>query len=54
VTAKELLERLAAMVPDVYAGTSQLRTLQRRIKDWRKETAKHLVLGSLGNMALCA
>jgi len=31
-TAKELLRRLAKIVPDVYAGKAQLRTLQRRIK----------------------
>ena len=40
VTAKELLERLAQIVPDAYAGESQLRTLQRRIKAWRAEKAK--------------
>jgi hypothetical protein len=47
VTAKELLERLASAVPDAYAGTSQLRTLQRRVQLWRAEQAKNLVLGSL-------
>jgi hypothetical protein len=40
VTAKDLLERLAAAVPDAYAGTAQLRTLQRRVQRWRAEQAK--------------
>lgn len=47
VTAKELMARLAEMVPDAYAGTAQLRTLQRRIKDWRAEKAKDLILGRI-------
>ena len=46
-TAKELLERLARLVPDAYAGKAQLRTLQRRIKAWRAEKAKDLILGQL-------
>lgn len=46
-TAKELFDRLAAMLPDVYAGKAQLRTLQRRIKAWRAERAKDLILGKL-------
>ena len=41
------MARLAAMIPDVYAGGAQLRTLQRRIKAWRVERAKELVLGRL-------
>ena len=47
VTAKELMDRLANIVPDAYAGKSQLRTLQRRIKAWRAEKAKDLILGQL-------
>lgn len=47
VTAKELMDRLAAMVPDVYASKAHLRTLQRRVKAWRAEKAKDLILGSL-------
>ncbi|GAB3768296.1 ISNCY-like element ISBj12 family transposase [Ramlibacter monticola] len=47
VTAKELMTRLAEMVPDAYAGTAQLRTLQRRIKAWRAEKAKDLILGRI-------
>jgi hypothetical protein len=50
-TAKELMERLSRMVPDVYAGNAQLRTLQRRIKEWRAEKAKDLILGQLRKAA---
>lgn len=46
-TAKDLMERLSRMVPDVYASKVQLRTLQRRIKEWRAEKAKDLILGQL-------
>jgi hypothetical protein len=41
------MERLAVMVPDAYASGAQLRTLQRRIKQWRAEKAKDLILGQL-------
>lgn len=34
-------------VPDAYASKTQLRTLQRRIKNWRAEKAKDLILGKL-------
>jgi hypothetical protein len=37
-TAKELMDRLALTVPDVYASKTQLRTLQRRVKEWRAES----------------
>ena len=47
VTAKEMMERLAEMVPDAYATKTQLRTLQRRVKQWRAEKAKDLILGRL-------
>ena len=47
VSAKALLQRLAAMLPDVYATTAQLRTLQRRVKVWRSERAKQLIFGVL-------
>lgn len=47
VTAHELLARLAEKVPDVYAGTSPLRTLQRRIQAWRAEQARNMILGAL-------
>ena len=42
------MERLAAIVPDAYATKTQLRTLQRQVKQWRAEKAKDLILGRLG------
>jgi hypothetical protein len=50
-TAKELMERLIALLPDVYAGKARLRTLQRRVKAWRAERAKDLILGKLRQAA---
>ena len=47
VSAKALMERLATLVPDAYAGKAQLRTLQRRVKAWRAERAEEMVLGRL-------
>ena len=47
VSAKALMARLATLVPDVYASKAQLRTLQRRVKAWRSERAKEMVLGRL-------
>ncbi len=47
VTANAMMERLAAMVPDAYAGEAQLRTMQRRVKQWRAAKAKDLILGQL-------
>ncbi len=47
LTAKALMERLAAMVPDAYAGKAQLRTLRRRVKAWCAERAKEMILGRL-------
>jgi len=47
VSAKTLMERLATLVPDAYASNAQLRTLQRRVKAWRAERAKEMVLGRL-------
>jgi hypothetical protein len=35
------------MVPDPYANKAQQRTLQRRIKAWREEKAKDLILGQM-------
>jgi len=46
-SAKDLMDRLAAMVPDAYASKAQLRTMQRRVKAWRAEKAKDLILGAL-------
>jgi hypothetical protein len=49
VSANELMDRLATMVPDAYASKAQLRTLRRRVKARRAEHVKELVLGSLRN-----
>ncbi|WP_298236495.1 transposase family protein [uncultured Azohydromonas sp.] len=46
-TARELMDRLAAAVPEAYANKKQLRTLQRRIKAWRAQQLKELILGKL-------
>jgi hypothetical protein len=46
-----LMDRLAAMIPEAYAGKSQLRTLQRRVRAWRSERAKELILGRLREVA---
>jgi len=43
-TAKSLFERLRVSAPEKYVD-GQLRTLQRRIKEWRNIMAKNLVLG---------
>jgi hypothetical protein len=47
VPANVLMDRLAAMFPEAYASQAQLRTLQRRVKAWRAERVKEMVLGSL-------
>ena len=44
-TAKQLFQRLQILHPGVFNG--QLRTLQRRVKDWRAVMAKQLVFGAL-------
>lgn len=44
-TAKDLFGRLQAEVSEPFAP-GQLRTLQRRVKEWRIEIARRLVLGS--------
>lgn len=46
-SANELMDRLAAMIPEVYASKAQLRTLQRRVGEWRSARAKEMVLGGL-------
>ena len=51
VSANALMERLAVLVPDAYASKAQLRTLQRRVKAWRAERAKEMVLGCLRKSA---
>ena len=50
VSATALMEQLATLVPDAYANKAQLRTLQRRVKAWRAERAKEMVLGRLGTL----
>ena len=45
LTARELLQRLQAQYPDSYPD-GQLRTLQRRLKIWRAQMAKELILGT--------
>ncbi len=45
LTAKDLLGRLLSASPDAAMTRAQLRTLQRRIKAWRADRAKYLVLG---------
>lgn len=47
VSAKDLLARLAALVPELYTGRSPLRTLQRRVQTWRRERAMQLVFRSI-------
>ena len=47
VAVSELMNRLATMVPDVYARKTQLRTLHRRVKAWRAERVREMILGSL-------
>jgi hypothetical protein len=44
-TSRELLERLQGEQPDTYPD-KLLRTLQRRVKVWRRENAHHLVFGT--------
>jgi len=43
-TSRELLERLQTQQPDAYPD-KLLRTLQRRVKVWRRESAHQLVFG---------
>ena len=50
-TAKELLERLDVEHPGAFRE-GQLRTLQRRVKDWRRAAARRLVFGSDGGVHL--
>jgi hypothetical protein len=45
-TSRELFERLQAQCPGVYPD-GQLRTLQRRLKEWRREAAHRMVLGTM-------
>jgi hypothetical protein len=45
-TSRELLERLQAQCLGVYRD-GQLRTLQRRLKEWRREAAHRMVFGTM-------
>jgi hypothetical protein len=45
-TSRELLERLQTGHPGVYPD-GQLRTLQRRLKEWRREAAHRMVFGTM-------
>ena len=45
-TSRELLERLQVQYPGVYPE-GQLRTLQRRLKDWRREAAHRMVFRTM-------
>ena len=45
-TSRELLERLQAQCPGVFPD-GQLRTLQRRLKEWRREAAHRMVFGTM-------
>jgi hypothetical protein len=57
LTGRQLLQRLQARYPGAHPD-GQLRTLQRRLKEWRREMAHDLVLGSspaapdIGNNAI--
>ena len=46
VIAKELFSRLQEKYPGNFAN-GQLRTLQRRVKEWRQMMAKKLIYASL-------
>ena len=45
-TSRELLERLQAQYPGIYPE-GQLRTLQRRLKEWRRGAAHRMVFGTM-------
>ncbi len=46
ITAKALLARLVSQLPDLYPTGAQLRTLQRRVKNWRSAWARQLVFAA--------
>jgi hypothetical protein len=48
VTAKELFERLQKEHPGQFSS-GQLRTLQRRVREWRQAIARELVYAGVGN-----
>jgi hypothetical protein len=52
-TAKALFHRLQAQKPTLF-GPGQLRTLQRRVKEWRTAIGRQLVLGVSQNVEVLA
>ena len=49
ITAKELFQQLQKEQPDIFPDV-QLRTLQRRVKDWRRDIVKRLLFGVEDNV----
>ena len=47
IAVHALMDRLAEKFPQAYAGKAQLRTLQRRVRQWRAVRAKEMILGRL-------
>ena len=47
IEAKLIMARLRAINPKTYPDNGKLRTLQRRIKQWRVSMARELVAGKL-------
>ena len=45
LSAKQIMAQLEKAVPELYGTKSQLRTLQRRLKEWRNDRAKKLIYG---------
>lgn len=45
LSARNLLTRLSEAAPDAYPGTATLRTLQRRVKEWRAERVRMMIFG---------
>jgi len=46
MSAKQAMAELAKAVPELYGNKAQLRTLQRRLKEWRNERAKRMIYGN--------
>ena len=46
------MARLAVMLPHVYATKVQLRTLKRRVKQWRAQKANELILWQITQSAV--
>ena len=51
IAAKDLMNRLVAMIPEIYGSHTQLRTLQRRVKAWRSARVTEMILGGLRKSA---